>query len=430
MSKIKEGYKKTKIGVIPKDWEVVKLGDIFYEIRDKIGDKNIETYSISAGKGFISQKNKFGKDISGKQNKNYILLKKNQFSYNKGNSKQYRYGCIYPNTTDKNIAVPNVFISFDFKKNEMSTQYYAKLFENHFLDRGLRKIISSSARMDGLLNINKKYFFELPIIKPPLQEQKKIAQILSTWDRAIEKQEKLIEVKEKLKKGLMQRLLTGEVRFKEFGSGTLVSQNGGVKTPLPSGWKEVRLGEIFNERTQRYKKLDTKNILEYSELLSVGINSGVTKRSDIEAKDNSSSNKDNYKLVNQNDIVYNTMRMWQGALGVSNLKGIVSPAYTVVYLNKNYCIEFFGRLFKMHRIIFNFYRYSQGLTSDTWNLKYHNFSKIKVKIPIEIKEQQKIAKVLSIADKEIELLKKELKALKEQKKGLMQRLLSGEVRVK
>ena len=166
---IPNGYKQTKVGVIPEDWEVVKLGDIFYEIRDKIGEKDIETYSISAGKGFVSQ---------------------------------------------KNIAVPNVFISFDFKEKDMSTQYYAKLFEHHFLDRGLRRIISSSARMDGLLNINKKYFFELPIIKPPLKEQQKIAQILTTWDEAISKQEQHITTKERVKKGLMQRLLMGEVRVK------------------------------------------------------------------------------------------------------------------------------------------------------------------------------------------------------------------------
>ena len=103
---IPNGYKQTKVGVIPEDWEVVKLGDIFYEIRDKIGEKDIETYSISDGKGFVSQ---------------------------------------------KNIAVPNVFISFDFKEKDMSTQYYAKLFEHHFLDKGLRRIISSSARMDGVI---------------------------------------------------------------------------------------------------------------------------------------------------------------------------------------------------------------------------------------------------------------------------------------
>jgi type I restriction enzyme S subunit len=167
------------------------------------------------------------------------------------------------------------------------------------------------------------------------------------------------------------------------------------------------------------------------ELLAVTLNGGVVKRNEIDIKDNSSSNKSKYKRVLPNDIVYNTMRMWQGASGVSKYDGIVSPAYTVIYLKeKNYDINFFGYLFKLPKIIFEFYRYSQGLTSDTWNLKYVNFSKIKVKIPTNPKEQQKIAEILSLQDKEIELLKKKLNLLKEQKKGLMQNLLTGKIRVK
>lgn len=411
---VPNGYKQTKVGVIPEDWEVVRLGDLFYEIKEKVGVQNVETYSISAGKGYISQKEKFGKDISGSQNKNYTVLKENQFTYNKGNSKSYKYGCVYPNNTGKTIAVPNVFISFDFKDKSMDTTYYAKLFENHFLDRELRRIISSSARMDGLLNINKKYFFEIPMVKPPLKEQQKIAQILITWDKAIAQQEALILAKEQLKKGLMQKLLSGDVRFAGFDE----------------AWEEVRLGDIFEERSRRYKELKSEEIEIYRELLSVGINSGVTKRSENDAKDNSSSDKSNYKLLNENDISYNTMRMWQGASGISPMKGIVSPAYTIVYLKDDYCIEFFGLLFKMHRVIFDFYRYSQGLTSDTWNLKYPHFSEVKVKIPTTKAEQQKIAQVLTTADKEITLLKEELETLKEQKRGLMQRLLTGEVRMK
>ncbi len=72
------GFKKTKIGLIPKDWEVKKLKDLFFEIKEKKQSQNIETYSISAGKGFISQKDKFGTDISGSQNKNY-MSDNNQF---------------------------------------------------------------------------------------------------------------------------------------------------------------------------------------------------------------------------------------------------------------------------------------------------------------------------------------------------------------
>ncbi len=193
-------------------WDIVRLGDIFYELKEKIGEQDIETYSISAGIGFVSQQAKFGKNISGAQNVNYIVVKENQFSYNKGNSKTYQYGCIYPNKTNKPIAVPNVFISFDLKDKAMSTDFYAKLFEGHYLDRELRKIISSSARMDGLLNINKKYFFEIPIICPSIKEQQKIAGVLIQADKEIDLLKNELEALKEQKRGLMQKLLTGEVR--------------------------------------------------------------------------------------------------------------------------------------------------------------------------------------------------------------------------
>jgi len=133
------------------EWVHKKMSDVFSEIRENIGSRNVETYSITAGVGFISQKKKFGKNISGKQNSKYILVKPNQFSYNKGYSKSYNYGCIYLNQECKEIAVPNVFISFELIDKEMSAIFFTKLFENHYLDRGLRRIIASTARMDGLL---------------------------------------------------------------------------------------------------------------------------------------------------------------------------------------------------------------------------------------------------------------------------------------
>jgi len=188
------------------DWEEKKLGEVFSEIKDKVGKQKIETYSISAGIGFISQKEKFGKDISGNQNEKYIVLQPNEFSYNKGNSKKYKYGCVYLNRTGGQIAVPNVFISFKVIDDSMNQVFYEKLFEFHYLDKGLRRIISSSARMDGLLNINKKYFFELKICVPCSQEQQKIATFLSALDTKIEKVNTQINNTQAFKKGLLQQM--------------------------------------------------------------------------------------------------------------------------------------------------------------------------------------------------------------------------------
>jgi type I restriction enzyme S subunit len=188
------------------NWEKKKLGEVFTEINEKVGSKDIETYSISAGIGFVSQREKFGKNISGDQNPNYIVLEQGDFSYNKGNSKTYKYGCVYLNLEQKSIAVPNVFISFRLSSPTMNPNFFAKLFESHYLDRSLRKIISSSARMDGLLNVNKTFFFGLKIPVPCDLEQTKIANFLTAIDQKIEQVGQQIAKAERWKKGLLQKM--------------------------------------------------------------------------------------------------------------------------------------------------------------------------------------------------------------------------------
>lgn len=189
------------------DWIKYNIGAIFTEIKDQVLDQDIETYSITAGKGFISQAEKFGRDISGNQNRKYIVLKPNDFSYNKGNSKTFKYGCVYLNRFNHNIAVPNVFISFRTKEsNKHYSIFYAQLFESHYLDKHLRLLISSSARMDGLLNISKKGFFEIPIPSPCLEEQTKIANFLTAIDQKIDNVAEQIDHAKTWKKGLLQQM--------------------------------------------------------------------------------------------------------------------------------------------------------------------------------------------------------------------------------
>jgi len=123
------------------------------------------------------------------------------------------------------------------------------------------------------------------------------------------------------------------------------------------------------------------------------------------------------------------MRMWQGGSALSKIEGLVSPAYTVITPKHGVDGLFMSYLFKLPRTIHNFYRYSQGLTSDTWNLKFRHFKEVTVTIP-EIEEQIQIAKILHSYDQEIAGLIAMREAFVSEKKFLVQQLLTGKRRVK
>ncbi len=143
-------------------------------------------------------------------------------------------------------------------------------------------------------------------------------------------------------------------------------------------------------------------------------------RTDLDLKDNSSDDKRNYRVVRVGDLAYNTMRMWQGACGVSEFDGIVSPAYTVLYVadsSENFA-PFWGYYFKEISMLHTFQRNSQGLTSDTWNLKYEKFAHISVYAP-SFQEQVQIAEFLDHISDKITTNENLLNALVKYKRGLL-----------
>lgn len=154
------------------------------------------------------------------------------------------------------------------------------------------------------------------------------------------------------------------------------------------------------------------------ELLSVTMNDGVMPRSEIEGKDNSSEDKSNYKVVRTGDMVYNSMRMWQGANGISPCDGIVSPAYTVLMPKFPISNGYFAALFKSPNLINEFRKNSQGMTSDTWNLKYPQIETIKVSIPA-LPEQERVADMLGTLEKRITKQAQLVDSLKKYKRGVL-----------
>ena len=154
------------------------------------------------------------------------------------------------------------------------------------------------------------------------------------------------------------------------------------------------------------------------ELLSVTMNDGVMPRSEIEGKDNSSEDKSNYKVVLTGDMVYNSMRMWQGANGISPCNGIVSPAYTVLMPKIPISNGYFAAFFKSPNLINEFRKNSQGMTSDTWNLKYPQIETIKVCIPA-LSEQNRVADMLRTLERRIAKQAQLVDNLKKYKRGVL-----------
>lgn len=163
------------------------------------------------------------------------------------------------------------------------------------------------------------------------------------------------------------------------------------------------------------------------ELLSVTMNDGVKPRSEIEGKDNSSEDKSNYKIVRKGDMVYNSMRMWQGANGISPCDGIVSPAYTVLMPKQEINNGYFAALFKSTNLINEFRKNSQGMTSDTWNLKYPQIETIKVQIP-SVSEQDKVSALFSVLDERIAAQSRLVESLKKYKRGVVKAIMTKQIR--
>ena len=386
---IKNGFKRTKLGLIPEEWDVTTLGDAvkFLDgkrkpLKEPDRAKMHGDYPYYGASGIIDYVNDYIFD------EDLILLGEDGANIvNRSTPLAFRVsGKIWVNN-HAHVLKP---------RESFEIGYLVEYLESIKYD----KYNTGTAQP----KLNKDICTRISVPKPPLPEQQKIAKILSTWDQAISTTQKLIDEIKLRNKGFAQQLLTGKKRLKGF----------------EGEWEERYLEHYFNERKEtNYPELP---------LLSVG-EIGVYPQTDSNKKDTSNEDKSKYKRIYPGDIGYNTMRLWQGRSALSSLEGIVSPAYTVVTPKKNADAHFFAYLFKIDEVIHKFFRKSQGLVNDTLNCKFKDFKIVKVFTPPSIDEQKAITKVLQKANEELKLYQHQLDILKEQKKGLMQKLLTGKVRV-
>ncbi|MCD8049905.1 MAG: restriction endonuclease subunit S [Clostridia bacterium] len=197
---VPEGYKKTSIVVIPKEWEAIHFKEMFSRQTRRNSEGNTNVLTISARYGLISQEDFFGKGIASEDKSNYFLLYKGDFAYNKSYSNGYPYGAIKVlDKYEKGIVSP-LYICFSAAKENGCPEYYVQYFESGLLNHEINAFAQEGARNHGLLNISVDDFFNSRILYPPITEQRKIAEILTTQDKLIELQQSQINELKKLKK--------------------------------------------------------------------------------------------------------------------------------------------------------------------------------------------------------------------------------------
>ena len=388
-------------------WKKYKLKELANRITQKVGNNKLVTLSISAGTGFVSQAEKFSRDISGKQYCNYIYLKKGEFSYNKGNSKTFPQGCVYELKEYEVAAVPNAFISFKFKENLVSS-FYQGYFDGNFHGKQLVRFITSGARSDGLLNISPTDFFSIVLPTPvKKEEQQKIADCLSSIDELINAESRKLKALEKYKKGLMQKLFPAEGktlpewRFPEFqGCGE---------------WKYEEIGEIGEIITG--KTPSTSDSAMWDGDVPFVTPTDITENKYQHHTQRTVVITPKMKVLPKHTIMFTCI----ASIGKMALS--LYPCITNQQINSIVPKSCYNNEFIYYSLLQKTFLIKAGFANSTLPIiNKTDFSKIQVPVILDKKEQQKIADCLSEVDTMITEQSNKVKQLKAHKKGLMQGL--------
>jgi len=422
-NKNRPGYKETNVGWIPKEWSVPHLKDIAEINPESLGsrtDDNYEFYYIDLT-GVKSGKIDLPKDrirFCDSPSRARIVVQKGDVLLATVRPNLKGFGYIDFKADEHVCSTGFAVIRCDGKCNgryiyqSLYSDQSARYFYGCVVGTGYPALNSSDVNL-----------MKLPL--PPLPEQEKIAEVLSCWDEGIEGIEKLIDAKKLRKKGLMQQLLTGEKRLPGFQR----SEDGGQRTEhrffsIPSDWKLPQIKEVAKECTERNKTGEPVTVLSCSK------HRGFVESSQYFGKQVFSDDTANYKIIRRGEFGFPSNHIEEGSIGLltTHDKGIVSPIYTVFKTNSQMLPEYLIALFKTETYRHIFEITTNGSVDRRGSLRWNDFKLIKIPQP-SLEEQKAIAAVLETADEEIRLLEAERDALIDQKKGLMQKLLTGEIRM-
>ena len=357
---------------------------------------------LSAGNGFIMQSEKYSRDNAGQSLKKYILLKQGELAYNHGASKAKQFGCCYE-LTEPEARIPYVYHCFKVNNTEY-TPYIAMALNNAKMDKQLKRLVSSSARMDGLLNISFEDYMSVTLHLPSPKEQKRVADFLEKIDERITTQEKLLASLKKYKRGVMQHI------FRR------------TTTQSVKAWTCVRLGDIFKKVSRRNTDGLVKNVITNS------AEYGLIPQRDFFDKDIAvDGNTANYYVIEKGDFVYNPRKSITAPYGPFNRytldeKGIISPLYTCLVLKADIYPSYLAWYFKSdawHRYIYD--NGSQGVRHDRVSMTDDLLMDIPVIFPDQAK-QQEYADILDKIEARLQAAQKVYDLLIKEKCGYMQQL--------
>lgn len=376
---------------LPSGWKVVRLGDIAEKSILKNRNNLIKlVLSNSAIDGLVAQNEYFDKDIANKENiQDYYIVDLGDFVYNPRISQSAPTGPINRNMLSKGIVSP-LYTVFTVQ-DEILAKFLAYFFKTIVWQNQVKSVANYGARYDRI-NITDNAFFSLKILLPPLDEQEKIAEILSTWDEAINLTINLIESKKQFKKALMQNLLTAKIRFPQF----------------KGEWKFTKLGNLLDyEQPTQYLVSDENYDNGFgTPVLTAG-------KTFILGYTNETKGifQDNLPVIIFDDFTTATQFV--------NFPFKVKSSAMKILKQKNTMVNI--------RLVYEMMQMINFVASDHKRYWISEFQDLEIKLP-NLNEQQKIAEVLTACDDEINLLNLKLENLKKQKQGLMQKLLKGEMR--
>lgn len=394
------------------EWRSQPLGELAFIIKEKAGDRKCILMSIMSGVGLIPQIDKFGKEIAGQQYKNYIILHKNDFAYNKSSTKEYPEGFIAMYIGTEIAAVPNsIFTCFKIKVADIAHLYLNYLFLYNFHGKYLRRYITIGARSHGALAIDDADLLSLPIPYPTgntsFKEQQRIADCLSSLDERIAAETNKLDALKAHKKGLLKQLFPAEgetlpaLRFPKF-------RNAGE-------WEKSTVNDLLTESCQigskgnKAKKLTVKlwgkGVFEKEEIFQGSVNTQYYRR-------------------RSGQFIYSKLDFLNQAFGIIphyldgfestvdlpcfDFRSDVNPIFFLEYVKREAFYKKFGEIADGGR--------------KAKRIQVDVFLSFPVLLPPQTKEQQQIADCLSSLDELITAQGQKIELLKDHKKGLMQQL--------